>query len=137
MAYAGATGACHTFLALGHIGSVVDRNDPEVPIGDPSQKATPREADAGSAEDQEVEGVNQQDGSSSSPAVEHLCPRRTWKSLAFRLPSEWGIVDKRTESCGCRRKESKYLVEGTKEIILRRVVLLRPTWWQRTSIYRG
>ena len=118
MAYAGATGACHTFLAVAYIGSVVDRNDPEVPTGDPSQKATPKEADAGSAEDQEAEGVNQQDGSSSSLVVEQLCLRRTWKSLAFRVSSKQGIVGKRTKSCSCGRKESKYLVGSTKEIIL-------------------
>ena len=118
MAYAAATAACRTSLAARHIDSVVDCNDSEIPIGDSSQKVTPREADAGPVEGQEVEGVNQRDGSSSSLAVEHLCLRRTWKLLAFRVSSKQGIVGKRTKSCSCGGKGSKYLVGRTKEIIL-------------------
>lgn len=68
-----------TVLAVDHIGSAAYRIDSEVSTADPSEEVAPREIDTGSVGDQEVEGVNQQDGSSLARAVGYLCLRRTWK----------------------------------------------------------
>lgn len=84
--------AGHRVYRVGHmvdrIDYAVERIDSDAPMGDYSQTASQREADTGSVGDQEAEGVPHQGGSSSSPAVEHLYQHRTWKQLAFRVPSK-------------------------------------------------
>ena len=82
-----------TVLVIGHIGSAVDRIDSGIPIVDPSEEETLREADTDSAGGRVEVGLDQQDGSSLTRVAGYLYLRRTWKSLAFRISSKREVAD--------------------------------------------
>jgi len=127
---------CPTVLAMGHIGSAVDRNNPVDPTADSSRKVASGEAGTGSAGGRGVEGVDQQDGSNSMWAVGHSCLHRTCKSPRFRASSKRETAGEYTKSCSCGREGSQSLVGRTKTITLLCVILLHPAWWQRARIFR-
>ena len=116
--------------------SAVDRTGPEPPIVDSSRGVVPGEAGTDSVGDRGVEDVDQRDGSNLLPVVGYLCPHRTWKSLAFRVSSKKDAAGGHTKSCSYGRKRYKPLVGRAKERTLLWVILLHPSLWQRSSIYR-
>jgi hypothetical protein len=77
--------------------------DSEIPIADSSRGVAPREAGTDSVGDREVEGLDQQDGSSLRMVAGYLCSHRTWESLVFRVSSKLEIAGVYTKSCNCGR----------------------------------
>ena len=81
-----------TMVAVGHIGSAMDRMDSGIPsLAGPSEEVPLREAGTDSAGGREVE-VDRQDGSNLTRVVGYLCLHRTWKTLAFRASSKREIT---------------------------------------------
>ena len=67
-------------------------------------EVVPREADTGTEGDREVEGVDQQGGTSLTREVGYSCSHRTCKSAAFRITSESQIAGGCTRLYSCGRK---------------------------------